>query len=638
MKRTTLAIALGLALSSLLAACNSDNTDTTTNTNTKPFIISGVFQDSAVEGLEYSTTSNPSAQYTKADGFYLYQVGDEITFKIGGVILGKAIATAKLSPADLSGGFNDKALNIAQLLQTLDSDGDPSNGIKLEAAQRDLLKSLTESSIKLAANGNDFGTELAKLGLKVRDRNLASEHFESTLASQFGKDNTSKIADISVTKHQIVVNPKFNVAYTGTLASLKATFPDGFPFSMGSALAFKEKTKDGAIEFYVLSDRGPNADSPNLADGSASKIFPAPDFTPKFGVMSLKDGVASLVSVTDILNTDGSKTTGRPTAANEVGSSKEVPLSENLQTLATDKNGIDPEGIAVDKNGDLWICDEYGPFLIRIDAKTGKIAEKLYPGAGLPAVLANRQANRGFEGIAIAPASGKIYAAVQSNLEITDSKKNKSTKAQFTRIAEYDPATKATRMFAYPIDANYGKSKELKIGDLLAISDTRFLLIEQGIQKDGLMHRSIYLIDISNATDLSGKTLTDKRDLEFGAAADLSNIQMVKRIKLFDYDALSGGFGYLAEKSEGLAMIDGKTIAIVNDNDFDVKASLQDAKGKVATDCKITEGKLSGCKIDDVAVAADAVKLNISRGDPTQAPSRLWLFKLPKDIKEYSVN
>jgi hypothetical protein len=103
-------------------------------------------------------------------------------------------------------------------------------------------------------------------------------------------------------------------------------------------------------------------------------------------------------------------------------------------------------------------------------------------------------------------------------------------------------------MFTYPIDANYAKSKELKIGDLLAISDTRFPLIEQGIQKDGLMHRSIYLIDISSATNLSGKTLSDKRDLQFGAAADLANIQMLKRTKLFDYDALSGDFGYLAEK------------------------------------------------------------------------------------------
>ncbi|WP_293935826.1 esterase-like activity of phytase family protein, partial [Iodobacter sp.] len=341
-------------------------------------------------------------------------------------------------------------------------------------------------------------------------------------------------------------------------------------------------------------------------------------------------------SVTDILNADGSKTTGRPTAANEIGSSKEVPLSDTLQTLATDKNGIDPEGIVVDKNGDLWICDEYGPFLIRLDPKTGKILEKLYPGAGgLPAVLANRQPNRGFEGIAITP-NGKIYGAIQSNLEITDSKNNKSSKALFTRITEYDPVSKATRMFAYPIDANYAKSKELKIGDLLAISDTRFLLIEQGIQKDGLMHRSIYLIDISSATDLSGKLLADKRELEFGSASDLAAVQMVKRSKLFDYDVAS--FGYLAEKSEGLTMIDGKTIAIVNDNDFDIKASLQDAKGKTATDCVISDGKLSGCKIDGVAAAADAVKFNISRGDPTQAPSRLWLFKLPKDIKEYSVN
>lgn len=289
---------LSIAISSLLlAGCNSDSSTTNTSTsNNKPFIISGVFHDAATEGLEYSTTSNPSAQYTNADGYFLYQSGDEITFKVGGVVLGKALASAKLSPADLSGGLNDKAINIAQLLQTLDSDADPSNGIKLEAAQRDLFKTLNESTLKLSATGDAFGAELAKLGLKVRDRNLASEHFESTLASQFGKDNTSKVGDVSVTKHQIVVDAKYNVPYSGTLASLKATFPTGFPFSMGSGLAYKGKTADGAIEFYVLSDRGPNADSPNLADGNSSKVFPAPDFTPKFGVMRLKDGVTSLVS------------------------------------------------------------------------------------------------------------------------------------------------------------------------------------------------------------------------------------------------------------------------------------------------------------------------------------------------------
>ncbi|MDW5416845.1 hypothetical protein R6242_09740 [Iodobacter sp. CM08] len=52
----------------------------------------------------------------------------------------------------------------------------------------------------------------------------------------------------------------------------------------------------------------------------------------------------------------------------------------------------------------------------------------------------------------------------------------------------------------------------------------------------------------------------------------------------------------------------------------------------------ISDDKLTGCKIDGVAAAADTVKFNVRRGKPTQAPSRLWLFKRLKDIKEYSVN
>lgn len=53
----------------------------------------------------------------------------------------------------------------------------------------------------------------------------------------------------------------------------------------GSALVFKDMKRDGAIEFYGITDRGPNGDIPTyLKDGQkkSGKFFPTPEFTPTF--------------------------------------------------------------------------------------------------------------------------------------------------------------------------------------------------------------------------------------------------------------------------------------------------------------------------------------------------------------------
>ena len=63
---------------------------------------------------------------------------------------------------------------------------------------------------------------------------------------------------INLKKYDIEVPSKFMVPYTGT----EVEFKDGFKTGFGSALAFKNINSDGTIEFYALTDRGPNADIP----------------------------------------------------------------------------------------------------------------------------------------------------------------------------------------------------------------------------------------------------------------------------------------------------------------------------------------------------------------------------------------
>ena len=95
---------------------------------------------------------------------------------------------------------------------------------------------------------------------------------------------------------------------------------------------------------------------------------------------------------------------------------------------------------------------------------------------------------------------------------------------------------------------------------------------------EGGTHKTVYLIDIADATDITGrddvgggKTVEQASESELRAAG----ISYVKKSMAVDLAKL--GFG--PDKFEGLALIDSTTIAVVNDNDFGV-ASI-DKSGKV---------------------------------------------------------
>lgn len=97
-------------------------------------IQSGVFTDSAVAGLSYTTSSGLSG-VTDQEGRFQFREGDKVTFKLAGVTIGEATGATLLTPAHISeeGEEGNRFTNLLILLQTLDTDGDPSNGIGLPA-------------------------------------------------------------------------------------------------------------------------------------------------------------------------------------------------------------------------------------------------------------------------------------------------------------------------------------------------------------------------------------------------------------------------------------------------------------------------------------------------------------------------
>ena len=98
-------------------------------------LSSGTFIDSAVEGLHYETATQSGV--TDMNGTFYYMQGETIRFYMGDVMLGEAPADEYLTPVDLVPGAEDemdfRVTNICRLLQTLDEDGDPKNGIYLSA-------------------------------------------------------------------------------------------------------------------------------------------------------------------------------------------------------------------------------------------------------------------------------------------------------------------------------------------------------------------------------------------------------------------------------------------------------------------------------------------------------------------------
>ena len=421
------------------------------------------------------------------------------------------------------------------------------------ADSADLSDYAREAAAKLTAAGIILGDET---GLRPADTLTRAETAAVLVRVLESMGNSVQIYPVTVS----------TALYTDFSESADGYFADGLKTGFGSAITFKGYDADGNPQFYGVTDRGPSLDVPEdaaVADSyDAAKIFPAPDFTPSIGIITIKNGEAVVEEAITLKNTDGTPLTGLPLPADTLGATGETALDINLQELAYDANGFDPEGIAVDAEGNFWLADEYGPFIAKFSAD-GTLIEKYAPGDGLPEVLKYRIANRGFEGLTIAP-SGKIYASLQSVLDIEG---ETSTTATFIRILEFDPQTGETKMYAYPVDVSaYASPKDCKLGDIYALDDNTLLVIEQGELADGTMSNIVYQVDLTNATDLTGVTYDDK-ELEYTAdAAALSGVcTYASKTVFLDLREL----GWTAEKAEGLCMLDdGETLALIIEDDF----------------------------------------------------------------------
>ena len=140
----------------------------------------GVFLDSAVEGVKYKTSSGLEG-YTNGNGEYKFNPGDTVEFLVGDISLGEITATELISVLELT-----NSEEVAMLLQALDEDGNPENGINITPEAFSLFE---DSSIDVKTVDPDDDTFLTKFkqisgdDFKV-DRENALEHANYSLMLQ----------------------------------------------------------------------------------------------------------------------------------------------------------------------------------------------------------------------------------------------------------------------------------------------------------------------------------------------------------------------------------------------------------------------------------------------------------------------
>ncbi len=219
---------------------------------------------------------------------------------------------------------------------------------------------------------------------------------------------------------------------------------------------------------------------------------------------------------------------------------------------------IDPESAQRDRHGDLWVGDEFGPWILHFDA-TGRLLEApidlpdglISPNnphrVGTPTVLNSR----GIEAMAITP-NGRDLVVVMEGAVVGDDPltrriyKYRTSSGRFTRLADYhtdDPVR--------------------FIADAQALDNHRLVVIERdGGRGATATARPVYQVDL----DAAGGTTTKTLVVELAAVPDPDLLSLPP---LHDGDiGLGNPFQVTCESIEALHVISDAKVLLGCDNNF----------------------------------------------------------------------
>ena len=239
-------------------------------------IEAGHFIDANVNGLTFAT---PTQSGTTGDnGQFWFIPGEHIDLSVGGVGLGDALADRRVSPVDLFEGSDmndDRVVNVAWLLQSLDADGNPGQGaINItEPVVACLDSALATDPDLMPGDFSDADTvgaliEAAQTDCPVALTAITREEARENLTSgqkagNLMKKNVSKTPGMKSDKAKIEIMPVYVPALKsdGTLTDVVYHDADGNVIETRDeakpiVVSYLDEDKDtGALDVFVAISR-----------------------------------------------------------------------------------------------------------------------------------------------------------------------------------------------------------------------------------------------------------------------------------------------------------------------------------------------------------------------------------------------
>lgn len=225
---------------------------------------------------------------------------------------------------------------------------------------------------------------------------------------------------------------------------------------------------------------------------------------------------------------------------------------------------FDPESVRVDRRGDLWFGDEFGPFLVHT-AATGRVLEAPIP---LPDVKspdyppnypapfdgpANLGRSNGFEGMALSADGRRLYPILEGPVAGDD--------PTLRRMYEFDIAS---RSFTGAIRHYRVADQALLVSDLTALDKHRLLVLERdNFEGTAAQHKRVFVVDL-RASNGDG-TLAKRRVVDLLRIADPNLISLPGRPGDI---GLGDPFSMPYQTMEAVLPLRGQRLAFVNDTNF----------------------------------------------------------------------
>jgi hypothetical protein len=352
---------------------------------------------------------------------------------------------------------------------------------------------------------------------------------------------------------------------------------------------------DPPAELWMVTDRGPRGRGD---DGKDRQAFAIPEYTPMILHVRLgaagSDGVSGieLLDAIPMVGQSGQPVTGLP----NLDGRDERPMDYRAKNaLAYNPSGLDPEGLARMPNGDFWVAEEYGPSLVHLGAN-GVVLKRFVPegvtldGAdypvapALPPIFAKRADDGGFEGLTASADGSTLYFTMQGPL--SNPNNDTGQRSRNTRILVFDVASEqVTAEYVYRFESAFlfdpsrkAEPDDMKITALALTGGGQLLVLERTPNAARL-----YLADPAGATNILGTRWDDlatRPSLEAAESLAVVNVNPLVKSLAIDLTPLPGVPG----KLEGIAILDATTVAVANDNDFDIGKfngkGINDGKGE----------------------------------------------------------